>query len=814
MKPPFSLTTPFFLAAPVFLAALVGALLLVCVIPRVRLTSPEVTPLFEDRYGEFLSEARKDGPKARKDGSVMQKDGHQSQRLGFWDVALPLPKRIRDCILIIEDKRFYIHGGVDLRAIFRALYSNIFRSENEGASTIAMQVARMQVPAPRNLWNKTIETATAFLLIQRYGHDEVLRHYMKIVPQGNQIYGFSYAARRYFKKPLQDLSWAEAAILASLPKSPDRFNLFKFEGFLSSISRARLILDLLYREGKIDEETHMQGQRELSRFRTPFKETRPSHSYHFILRILEEHGKSKRPLHRRPLRTTLDLRLQDHLQSVARYAMARFRPYGAGNIAMIVADRSSGEVLAYCGSENYFDQEFAGSINYARTPRSSASTLKPFLYAFGLETRRFSPASILADLPFHIINIDGQYSFSYSNVDDEFLGPMIYRHALANSRNIPAVRLLAALGVKESYDFLGHLGLHAGERSADYYGYGMAIGGIYVTLEDLVSAYGILANEGKPFSLKWLTGSSHPSGGIQKTDGERLLSESTARQISVFLSDPLARLPSFARLSALEFPFPVAIKTGTSQGFRDAWALAYTSKYIVGAWLGHPENHRMNHIGSHASASLVQSILLFLQPAESRGINTEAFPAPRSTSAVRLCLLSGQLAGEQCPRVTLEYFLKAAAPRTPCLVHRRYAVDRSDGVLADSHTPAQRVVTRTFTVLPPQFSVWGSKKGFGVPPTVRYARSEASIKIVEPPDGSRYIIDPETPRALQSLPLRAEVTPAVSEIIWIVDGKEFARVSYPFETRWLLDVGEHTVQARFKNANVASETVSIVISAY
>ncbi len=810
MKPPFLLT------------ALMGVLLLICVIPRVRLTSPGATPLFEDRYGEFLSEARtnaseatQQNPEARTNAPKGRQQGEQKHEgLGFWDVALPMPSRIRECILTIEDKRFYNHSGVDPRAILRALYSNLFRGETEGASTIAMQVARMQVPAPRNLWNKIVETATAFLMIQTYGHDEVLRHYMKIVPQGNQIYGFSYAARRYFKKPLQDLSWAEAAILASLPKSPARFNLFKFEGFLSSISRARLILGLLYREGKLDEEIYLQGQRELSRFRSPFKETRPSHSYHFILRILEEHGKSKRSIYRRALRTTLDLRLQDHLQSVADYAMARFRPYGAGNIAMIVADRDSGEVLGYSGSEDYFDQEFAGSINYARTPRSSASTLKPFLYAFGLETRRFSPASILADLPFHIISIDGQYSFSYSNVDDEFLGPMIYRHALANSRNIPAVRVLAALGVKEGYDFLGHLGLHEGERSADYYGYGMAIGGIYVSLEDLVRAYGILANEGKPFSLKWLTGSSAPSGRSQKPDGERLISESTARQISIFLSDPLARLPSFARLSALEFPFPVAIKTGTSQGFRDAWALAYTSKFIVGVWLGHPENHRMNHIGSHASAGLVQRILLFLQPTESRGINTEPFPAPRSTTAVRLCLLSGQVAGEDCPRVTLEYFPKASAPKTPCMVHRRYAVDRSDGALADSHTAAHRVVTRTFTVLPPQYSVWSSKKGYGVPPATRYARSQASIKIVEPPDGSRYIIDPETPRALQSLPLRVEVTPAVSEIIWFVDGEEYRRVSYPYETRWLLDEGKHTVQARFKNANVASKTVSIVISDY
>jgi penicillin-binding protein 1C len=775
--------------------------LLVCVFPRVRLTAPPASPLFEDRNGVFLSEGNQEGACGQ-------------ERLGYWEVSLPLPKRIRSCILMIEDKRFYSHVGVDLRAVVRALYNNLLKGGSEGASTIAMQVARMQDSAPRNLWNKIVETAVALLLIQRYGHEEVLRHYMKIVPQGNQIYGFSYAARRYFKKPLQDLSWAEAAILASLPKAPDLYNLFKFKGLLSALSRARLILGLLYREGKLDEETYLSSQRELSRFRTPFKETRPSHSYHFIFRVLEDYNGGRPPLLDRPLRTTLDLRLQDHLQKVVRHTVESYRSYGVGNIAAIVADRHTGEVLGYIGSVDYFDQDYSGSIDYARTPRSSASTLKPFIYAFGLETRRFSPSSILADLPFHIVNLDGQYSFSYSNVDDEFLGPMIYRHALANSRNIPAIRVLAALGLKETYDFLGRLGLHADDRPAEHYGYGMAIGGLYVTLEDLVEAYGILANEGKFFFLRWLSEGSAPDGGTQEPPRERLISEPVARQISLFLSDPLARLPSFGRLSTLEFPFPVAIKTGTSQGFRDSWALAYTSKYVVGVWLGHPKNDRMNHVGSYVSAGIVQSILLYLQPKEAKGINTEPFPPPRNFVPVKLCLLSGQVAGDDCPRVTLEYFPKGSTPKTKCQVHRRYAVDKKDGILADLSTPPHRIVTRAFCVLPPQFAVWGSKKGYGTPPTFRLPRAQAFIKIVEPPDGSRYILDPETPRTFQSLPLRAEVMPTVPEIVWLVDGKEYRRVCYPYEVRWLLDVGEHTIQARFSNANVTSETVSVTIAAY
>jgi penicillin-binding protein 1C len=772
-----------------------ATLYLAATIPRVRLVSPAPTPLLEDRNGHYLAE-----------GTPLY------ERLGFWEVPTPLPRRIKACILAVEDRRFYSHGGIDLRAMARALYHNIFLGQRQGASTIAMQVARMQHPARRNIWNKTREIGVAFLLIQRYGHDEVLRHYMRIVPQGNQIYGFTYAARRFFRKPLQDLSWTEAALLASLPKAPDRYSIFRFEGFLNSLERARLILKLLQKTGRFDEETYRQSLRELGRFPMPVREARPSHSYHFILRILDDHtrgaGEKNLTDPMKPIRTTLDTELQEYLQWLAERTMHRYRSFGVGNIAIIVAERKTGEVLGYIGSEDYFDEEASGAINYATTSRSAGSTLKPFIFALGLETGTYTPASVLADLPFHVVGLDGQYSYSYSNIDSAFLGPMLYRRALANSRNIPVLRVLERIGLRETYDFLGKLGLHTGERSAEYYGYGMAIGGLYVTLEDLVRCYGVLANNGLDYSLKWFSGRS------ESTDEHQILSERTARQITLFLSDPLARLPSFPRLSTLEAPFPVAIKTGTSMGYRDAWALAYSTRYIVGVWLGHPENEPMNRIGSFDSAGLVQNILLYLQPEESRGINEELFAAPRDSVAVRICLLSGQVAKDDCPTVSLEHFGRSSVPTVECQVHRRFAVDRKDGTLADASSPPRRVVTRAFTVLPPEYASWGARMGYGPPP--RRARSvrTASLRIVEPPHGSRYVIDPETPRDFQTLPLRVEVSPAVAEVVWIVDGREYERVSYPYETRWSLEEGRHTFQARFPKANVMSEVISVDVSSY
>ncbi len=766
---------------------------------RIRLFSPITTPLFEDRDGNFLTEG-----------------SSEYDKLGFWEVSDTIPYRIKECILIIEDKRFYSHEGVDLWSVLRAVYSNLFLGRYEGASTIAMQVVRMQFQEERNIWNKTIEMLTAYFLIQEYGHEEVLRQYMKIVPQGNQIYGFAYASRRYFKKPLEDLSWTEAAVLAALPKAPGKMNLFRFTGLLSAIERARLILTLLFQNEKIDEETFEHSLRQLNLFYTPVKESRPVNSYHFILRILEERNNVEvqnsinEVSYTRSIKTSLDPDVQMFIQNIADYAMLKYRPRGAGNVAIMVVDKNTGEILGYIGSDDYFNEDYSGAINYAVTPRSSGSTLKPFLYALGLETGKFTPASILADLPLHIISDYGEYSTS--NFDETFLGPILYRNALANSRNNPTVRVLDRIGLPIVYDNFYELGLHRKEHPFDYYGYGIVLGGLYVTLEDLVRAYGILANDGNEFKLRWLRADNYETLESDKT----YIDESAARQITLFISDPLARLPSFPRLSSLEFPFPVAIKTGTSQGFRDAWSVGYSSKYIVGVWIGHPDNDRMNNIGSFDSSSLVKSIMLYLHPEESKGINEVPFSIPRNHVPVKICLLSGEIAGEDCPSLSLEYFPETQIPHSLCSVHQKYALDKETGALANKNTLPQNVIVQSFTVLPPEYAAWGIVKGYGKPPVSNDfdMQPETSISILLPLNGSRLLIDPETPRMFQTIALKAVVLPVIKEITWYVDGAEYQTVEYPYETRWALEVGMHTFQSKFTRANVFSEIVSITVSNY
>jgi penicillin-binding protein 1C len=749
---------------------------------RSSLTSPEATVLFEDRNGVFLS----DRPNA-------------DDTYGYWEIGGELPSRIVKCVVASEDRRFYRHPGIDPTAIVRALLHNTGHKSVQGASTIAMQVARLQTPAPRTVRNKIVEMYAAFFMVARHGRDDVLRHYLRIAPQGNQMQGFAYSARRYFRKPLDDLSWAEAALLTSLIRSPGRLNLFDYSGFLRARRRADLILSLLYKDGTLDSEEYRVSLAHLSSISYQRKENRPENSYHYIFRLLDSYQQPEVSSPSRPVRVSLDTEIQDYLQAMADRAMESFRPFGAGNTALMVVDRKNGDVLGYIGSQSYFDEAYKGSINYAATPRSTGSTLKPFLFALGLQSNNFTPASVLADLPFHVLSPSGEYTAG--NFDGEYLGPMLYRRALANSRNIPPLRVLESIGLQATYQFFQSLGLSDASKPVEHYGYGLVIGGLYSSLEQILTAYGVLANDGKAFDLRWVVPTQTST---DRPLARHLISESAARQVSLFLSDPLSRLPTFPRLRVLDFPFPVAIKTGTSEGFRDAWTIGYSSEYIAGIWVGHPDNERMNHVPGSVAAELLQSIFLYLQPEARQGINEKPFPPPRDSLAVGICVLSGRLATTRCSNIIQEYFVEGTQPHSHCDVHREFVANPSAG-------GDRRIVKAVF---PPEYAAWAAAAGYDAQPAVRTEIPETGISIVSPLSGSRLIIDPETPRNMQTLPLRAEVTPSIPSIVWYIDGEPSEARDYPYETRWRLEEGEHTFQAKFARANVFSDKVYVTVSAY
>lgn len=772
---------------------------------RARIVRPEPSLLLRDRNGLFLGEV------------ALAKD--QSQ-FGYWTLA-DVPPRVAAATIAVEDRRFASHPGVDAIAIGRALAQNVRHLRRvSGGSTLAMQLARLQHPGRRHLLRKAQEAVTALLLTGLHGRDEILRHYLEIVPYGNRIHGIAYAARRYLDKPVEDLSWAETAFLTAIPKSPRKMNPFDPEGRLRAIRRGKRILRLLHDRGELTSDEWKLATREIGRLRVPPRGERPAEAIHAVLEFA---GEARKPETRRALagRTVvhlaLDLPLQRRVVQAARDAVAVWEKQGAGNAAVIVVDRRRNTVVARVGSTKWADAEHAGAIDYARVPRSPGSALKPFLYALALERGTITPATILPDLD--------RGAGGITNADDLFLGPLLPRVALANSRNVPAADLLDRIGLAEGYDFLRALELHDGTIPVHRYGLGLAIGGMPVTLEELVRAYSIFTNDGVLAEPLVWEGQPLPRP-------RRLISEETARAVTLYLADPMARLPSFPRMGVTEYPFPVAVKTGTSSRYRDAWTAAFSARYLVGVWIGHPDFKPMNKLsGYRAAAELANRVMVSLHADQADGLADLSFPAPRGFSGVRLCAMTGRLATEACEKTVTEWMRKGQEPLEPCVAHVRMAVDGRSGLLATRGTPRRFVKLRTFVDLGPRYAAWSAAAGLARGPAWGELRSPhealsanrtpesagASLKsdvttrvrITAPENGLRVVRDPETPASGATVALKAVVSPAAREIVWWVDGAPFATVAWPYTARWQVTPGAHTFVARLPFVKLASPPVSI-----
>jgi len=768
------------------------ALLLVLIAwDRSSLESPDGSYLLFDRQGSFLAELGHD-----------EDDGY-----GYWPIDR-LPDRVVSATLAIEDRRFWYHPGIDPIAAVRAGWQNVNSDTRvSGASTIAMQVARMQRPANRNLLSKVLEASTALMMTARHGRHEILSHYLRRVPYGNNSHGIAYASRRYLDKPVEDLSWAEIAFLSAIPQSPSRMNPFNYDGRKRAIERGKRILARLHVQQVTSDEEHELAIKQISALYIPHRQRRSVYAMHAILKIekLLQQGMLGE-FEGYMLQTSLDLSLQNQLVTMTDSILEqRWRKKGAGNAAVIVLDKNSSEVLAWVGSGDYFDDRYAGSIDYTQVKRSSGSTLKPFTFALALEQGHITPATVLADIPVSGVPV--------RNSDAHFLGPLLPRQALANSRNVPAYNLVRTIGMNDNYALLQQLGLHQSEMPASHYGLGIALGALPVSLENLVQAYSVLANDGNLKKISWLK---------QNTElkGKRIFSEETTRLVTLFLSDANARLPSFPRMGTTEYSFPVALKTGTSQGYRDAWTVAYSSRYIVGVWTGDPDNQPMKRLGGAGSAAdLTQRIVMSLHDDQRHGMHDLSFPPPDGYTQVSLCSSSGKLASDACDRSYQEWLTPEQIPQQYDQSSQRILVDSRTGLPADRDTPeAFRQIQRARN-LPPQYALWAEKEGMqnisqstvmdssGIESEVK----NISLDIVSPKDGARFIRNPEMPQQASSIELNVSLNQTIPQVVWYVNNEPYQISDYPYSARMKLEVGGYVIQARVPFTDEASESVRVYV---
>jgi penicillin-binding protein 1C len=743
------------------------------------LRAPQPTVWLADRHGKFLLA-----------GHPSDATGEQPRSLGFWPVKQRPPKRIVAATLAIEDRAFFDHGGVELSAVARAVWQNVKAGRRiSGASTLAMQVARMQRPQARTWSAKITEAATAIALVQRNGHDAVLAHYLRLAPYGNNVHGAGFAARWYFDKPLADLSWAEAAFLAGLPQAPGRMNPYTKGGLRRATARAHRVLDALAHENALDRAALALARAELNTLSIRPRPERPAETLHAALRLAALPGPPDR-------RASLDFEVQTQVIAAIESAMPDLLQRGAQEAAAMVIDTQTWQVRAAVGSRDWAQ----GALDFTRIPRSPGSVLKPFIFASAVEQGLIDQTTVLDDL--------ARTRDEIGNADGRFLGPMLPAMALANSRNVPAVHLVDRLGVPEVFDLFRRLGLHAETSAGQRYGLGLAVGALPTRMIDTLTAYTALAGDGRLRTIQWFAEAA-------STPGPRIFRESTVRQIAGFLSDPQARLPSFPRMGHSELPFPAAVKTGTSAAWRDAWTVAYSERFLVGVWVGRPDGQPMQRItGYRAGARIAKQILLDLHPESRQGLSDLGFRPPAGWQRTAVCALSGYAPTAACDAQVHVHRAPNSAPLEPCEHHVRLRVDARTGLPAMADTPLAMTEARTFVDLPDRYASWMQRRGLKRPPYRRPAQpvatATARVNILEPLNGTEVIRDPEAPDGVTTLALRAAAPPD-TQVLWEIDGAPIAVSEAPHTLRWPVEAGAHTILARIALTNVEAKPVRIVV---
>jgi penicillin-binding protein 1C len=717
--------------------------------PRGRLDPAPVLSLrLTDRSGVLLRE-------------VLSDEGGRCRWITLTDVSPLLLK----ATLASEDRAFFSHSGIDPLAIVRAVFQNLrSRHTVSGASTITQQLVRNIWGGRRTVGRKLVEAWLAVRLEHTLSKPEILIQYLNRIPYGHQTFGIEAASQLYFNKPADDLSLAESAFLAGLPRSPGLFT--PYRRLPRALKRQRDILRAMRR-------LHFISQPELDRALAEklviVPEEKKFKAPHFCDLVLSRIPASRRRT-LKELRTTLDASLQAKVEKLIDIHLKQLAHRGLTNAAAVVLDNDTGEVLCLVGSGDFFDDDHQGQVNGALALRQPGSALKPFTYALALE-RGFSASSLIDDSPYGFATPGGAYN--PRNYDNSYHGQVRMRVALACSYNVPAVSILSSLGADMLFRRLKDLGFDSLRKDAEYYGLGLTLGNGEVTLVELTRAYAALARGGlfrreKIFFV---------DGGEARIE-TRVFSPQVAFLITNILSDRDARIPSFGYLSPLNLPFAAAAKTGTSKDYRDNWTVGYTPRHTIGVWVGNFDGRPMHGVsGITGCGPLFHDIMLVL---EGKGPSAE-FVEPPGLVRMEICPLSGMIPTDRCPGRVEELYISGTEPKQYCPLNH----DR-------------RVVSSP------------TKEG-GRPPQ----SPTPSLRVLFPQEGDIFKLDPVLRQDYQSIRLRARVPEniGIAAVEWWVNGRKVGSSGSPYTLSWRLRPGPYAikVKARAGDREMESPTVKILV---
>lgn len=513
---------------------------------------------------------------------------------------------LQKATLAIEDSGFYSHGGVSLKGIARAIYTDITSgSFAQGGSTITQQVVKNTIlTGQKSITRKVQELILSLKLEQKYSKDQILEFYFNVTPYGGTLYGAEVASRSFYGKSATDLSIAEAAYLAAIPQLPTYYSPYG-NNRAALDERKNIVLSRMRALNYITESEYAAAKNEKVIFsRQQSNSVLAPHFVFYIEQMLETKYGSDVATQGLTVITTLDADLQRDAETIVnKYALANAKKFNASNAALVAVDPKTGQILSMVGSRDYFDPAIDGNFNIALAKRQPGSSFKPFVYAAALK-KGYTPLSIVFDLPTQFSTAcaasdtaNNVYPcYAPSNYDNKFRGPMTFTSALAQSINVPAVEALYLAGMENVLKLAESAGITTlGE--AKQYGLSLALGAGEVKLLELTSAYGVFANDGvKNPTVSILEIRDRKGMVLEKfvPAPTPAIDQGVSRQISAMLSDNQARQPEYPPVNPFYFPdFDVAAKTGTTNESRDAWTVGYTPGIAVGVWAGNNDNSPM-----------------------------------------------------------------------------------------------------------------------------------------------------------------------------------------------------------------------------
>ena len=671
--------------------------------------------------------------------------------------------------IALEDKTFYDNPGIDLRGISRAAIQSLTSGSIQGGgSSITQQLIKLVAIDPEQRYiaspeRKITETILAIELSRKYDKDTILEWYLNTINYGNLAYGAEAAAATYFGKNASDLTVAEAALLSIIPNAPATYD--PFTQTEVALERQRLALDRMREEGYLTDQMYEEAVAEPvidHLVRAIYSESLDApHFTLYALRDLEEilqaQFGSTDLLYNGGLTvyTTLDYDQFQAQQSIARNHLAAIQagnpeseqpPIDASNAAVVTINPKTGEIVSMVGSIDYRNEAIDGEINMATAPRQPGSSVKPYTYLTALE-EGYTAASMVWDVR-TVFDDSPNPPYVPENYDRTYRGPILFRDALQQSLNIPAVKVMDWVGVGRVIQTMHRMGINT-LREEDV-GLSLTLGGGEVTLLDHVYAFSVMANNGTMVGTPVPELQRRP--GYRELDPASILMVVDAKENEIYrydtpetrqvitpqlayimqnvMSDNAARAPAFGENNALILPGrPVATKTGSTNDFRDGWTIGYTPQYVTGVWVGNADYRVMidseagEAPGSKVAAPIWQQSMEFIH----RGLPPEQFLPPTSIVQVDVCAKSGMLPTPQCPETKRELFVDGTQPTAPDTLFQAVSVCGDSGRLATLSCPADQVRTQVFMMIPPEAEDWARENNIPLPPSTYDSSQTAGV---------------------------------------------------------------------------------------